>query len=50
MLIQAPDLTRFCEPELRIEAVRTKEGIPVEDGNWKALADTATRLGVRPVS
>ncbi|MBI1786625.1 MAG: Ldh family oxidoreductase [Acidobacteria bacterium] len=34
------------EPELRIEAVRSREGIPVEEGNWKSLVDTAARLGV----
>jgi LDH2 family malate/lactate/ureidoglycolate dehydrogenase len=35
------------EPEWRIEAERRKHGIPVEDGNWKELCQTAAALGVK---
>jgi LDH2 family malate/lactate/ureidoglycolate dehydrogenase len=34
------------EPEWRIEAERRAHGIPVEDGNWKELCETAAGLGV----
>ncbi|MGH9659413.1 MAG: Ldh family oxidoreductase [Bryobacteraceae bacterium] len=35
------------EPELRVEQIRARDGIPLEEGTWKALAETAARLGVR---
>jgi LDH2 family malate/lactate/ureidoglycolate dehydrogenase len=34
------------EPELRYEAVRRRDGIPLEAGTWKRLTDAAIRLGV----
>lgn len=34
------------DPEWRKEADRRKNGIPVEEGNWKELCDTAAGLGV----
>jgi LDH2 family malate/lactate/ureidoglycolate dehydrogenase len=35
------------EPEWRMEEERRANGIPLEEGTWKLLADTAGRLGVR---
>jgi LDH2 family malate/lactate/ureidoglycolate dehydrogenase len=35
------------EPEWRAEEVRRRDGIPVEDGVWQALARTAHELNVR---
>jgi len=38
------------EPEWRMEDERRANGIPLEQGTWKALTDTASRLGVdRPL-
>lgn len=34
------------DPEWRTEAERSAHGIPVEEGNWKELCDTAAALGV----
>jgi LDH2 family malate/lactate/ureidoglycolate dehydrogenase len=34
------------EPEWRMEEERRANGIPLEPGTWKALSDTAERLGV----
>jgi LDH2 family malate/lactate/ureidoglycolate dehydrogenase len=34
------------EPEWRMEEERRANGIPIEDGTWTLLADTAARLGV----
>jgi LDH2 family malate/lactate/ureidoglycolate dehydrogenase len=34
------------DPEWRTEAERLAHGIPVEDGNWKELCETAKALGV----
>lgn len=34
------------DPEWRTEAERKANGIPVEEGNWKELCETAERLGV----
>lgn len=34
------------EPEWRMEAERRANGIPLEQGTWKSLTDTASRLGV----
>jgi LDH2 family malate/lactate/ureidoglycolate dehydrogenase len=34
------------DPEWRTEADRRANGIPVEDGNWKELCETAAALGV----
>lgn len=34
------------EPELRTEAERLRNGIPIEAGTWKSLTDTAARFGV----
>ena len=34
------------EPEWRTEADRRAHGIPVEEGNWKELCETAAALGV----
>ena len=34
------------DPEWRTEAGRRANGIPVEDGNWKELCETAAALGV----
>ena len=34
------------DPEWRTEADRRLHGIPVEDGNWKELSETAAALGV----
>lgn len=36
------------DPEQRALAQRTAEGIPMDDGNWKALTDFAASLGVTP--
>jgi LDH2 family malate/lactate/ureidoglycolate dehydrogenase len=35
------------DPEWRIEAQRRAHGIPVEEGNWKELCETAEKLGVQ---
>jgi LDH2 family malate/lactate/ureidoglycolate dehydrogenase len=35
------------DPEWRVEAQRRAAGIPLGDGTWRCLAETATRLGVR---
>ncbi len=34
------------EPEWRMEEERRANGIPLEEGVWKTLSDTASRLGV----
>jgi uncharacterized oxidoreductase len=34
------------EPERLSRAVRERDGIPLADDAWKAIADTARRLGV----
>jgi uncharacterized oxidoreductase len=34
------------EPEWRMEEERRASGIPLEQGTWKLLTDTAARLGV----
>jgi uncharacterized oxidoreductase len=34
------------DPERRALAERSKNGIPIDDGNWKQLTDLAQRLGV----
>jgi LDH2 family malate/lactate/ureidoglycolate dehydrogenase len=34
------------EPEWRVEKDRRATGIPLEEGTWKLLGDTATRLGL----
>jgi LDH2 family malate/lactate/ureidoglycolate dehydrogenase len=34
------------EPEWRMEEERRANGIPLEQGTWKLLTDTAARLGV----
>lgn len=34
------------DPEWRTEAERVRNGIPIEDGNWNELCETATKLGV----
>lgn len=38
------------DPEWRVEAERRKSGIPLGDGTWQALAETAARLGVEPLT
>jgi LDH2 family malate/lactate/ureidoglycolate dehydrogenase len=37
------------EPELRTERERRAEGIPIPDGTWKALLESARRFGVENV-
>ena len=37
------------DPEWRAEAERRRDGIPVGDGTWDSLAQTAARLGVPPL-
>ncbi len=37
------------DPEWRTEADRSRNGIPVDEGNWKELCDTAEKLGVTEV-
>ena len=34
------------DPERRALAERSKNGIPIDDGNWKQLTDLANQLGV----
>jgi LDH2 family malate/lactate/ureidoglycolate dehydrogenase len=34
------------DPEWRTEAERLQNGIPVDEGNWKELCETAAGLGV----
>ena len=36
------------DPERRVLAARQQSGIPLDDGNWKALLALATELGVTP--
>ena len=43
---QPGDVQYPGEPEERREAVRAREGIPVEPGLWAEFADWSTRLGV----
>ncbi len=38
------------EPETRMEDKRSREGIPVAQGNWRALVDITARLGVEQPS
>jgi LDH2 family malate/lactate/ureidoglycolate dehydrogenase len=35
------------DPEWRTEAHRLAHGIPVEEGNWKELCETAASVGVK---
>jgi LDH2 family malate/lactate/ureidoglycolate dehydrogenase len=37
------------DPEWRTEAERLRHGIPVDEGNWKELCETAAQLGVTEV-
>jgi uncharacterized oxidoreductase len=37
------------DPEWRTEAARLANGVPVDEGNWKELCETAAKLGVAPV-
>ena len=37
------------DPEWRTEAERLQNGIPVDEGNWKELCETAEKLGVEEV-
>jgi LDH2 family malate/lactate/ureidoglycolate dehydrogenase len=37
------------DPEWRTEAERLRNGIPVDEGNWKELCETAAQLGVTEV-
>jgi len=34
------------EPEERSRAVRSREGVPLPDGTWRALSGVAERFGV----
>ena len=34
------------DPEWRIEAERSKNGIPIAEGNWDSLCKAAARVGV----
>lgn len=34
------------DPERRTKAQRLKDGIPLDEGNWKALVDLAVQLGI----
>jgi uncharacterized oxidoreductase len=34
------------DPERKTLAVRSAQGVPIDDGNWKQLADLAAKLGV----
>lgn len=34
------------DPEWRLEAQRLRDGIPIEDGNWKTLCGSAAKVGV----
>jgi len=36
------------DPEWRLEAERSKNGIPIADGNWDALCKAAARVSVPP--
>jgi LDH2 family malate/lactate/ureidoglycolate dehydrogenase len=36
------------EPEWRAEEVRRRDGIPLSEGVWQALAEAAKKLGVSP--
>jgi uncharacterized oxidoreductase len=36
------------DPERRVAAQRRELGIPLDDGNWKALMDLAEQQGVTP--
>jgi LDH2 family malate/lactate/ureidoglycolate dehydrogenase len=53
MLKSAPVATGYEEilvagdPEWRMEEARLRDGIPIENGNWKELCETAAALGVR---
>lgn len=35
------------EPERRMEAERRAQGVPIEEGNWRTLKQTAAQVGVR---
>ena len=39
-------LVKRGDPEWRTEAERLRNGIPVDEGNWKELLETAAQLGV----
>jgi uncharacterized oxidoreductase len=36
------------DPEWRAEAERRQNGIPLGDGTWECLVETAAKLGVGP--
>jgi uncharacterized oxidoreductase len=40
------EITLPGDPERRIRQTRRANGIPLDDGNWKALVDLAKQLGV----
>lgn len=44
----AAEITLPGDPERRTLAQRSAKGIPIDDGNWKALVTLATELGVTP--
>ena len=41
------EVTLPGDPERRTLKIRKEQGIPLDDGNWKALADLATQLNVQ---
>jgi len=38
------------DPERRVKEERTRSGIPISDGTWKLILDTAAKLGVRELT
>jgi LDH2 family malate/lactate/ureidoglycolate dehydrogenase len=36
------------DPEWRTEAERRRNGIPINDGNWRDMLKAAERVGVAP--
>jgi uncharacterized oxidoreductase len=40
------EITLPGDPERRIRQTRRTNGIPLDDGNWKALVDLAKQLGI----
>ena len=42
------EVTLPGDPERQTLAFRTRDGIPLDDGNWKALVDLADNSGVTP--
>ncbi len=46
MIDGAPPVTLPGDPERRVLSERRQNGIPIDDSNWRALAELASQLNV----